>query len=156
MLGAVEVLFTICKDVVPLVIKSTLHPPTPQKGEKSAHFIRTLLGHSPCQSHSIQTDRVGSLVIYWHPHQLAGRPLEETEEGIFPAIGHRESAVQELVPREPLGRVPVGDAVIVSRGKCWVFLTSVAIHSSSPGTLSKASLKICSFIHRFLFIMRTY
>lgn len=120
--------------------------------KKCAHSISTLLGDSPHWSHSTQITIV--LICHLLAATSDGR---DTEENIFPAVCHTvRGPCGALVPRQPLGRDPVDMQMIISRGKCWVFFTSVAIHSSSLGTLSKASSQTCSLKHRFLLLMKTY
>lgn len=155
MLGAVEVLFTICKDVVPLIIKSTLPPHPPTKGKK-VHISYALY---QAIAHVIPFNANRPCVLPCHllAPTSAGRPASGGDgRRLCPCCWSQRECSAGAGPQAASGKGPRGGAEIISRGKCWVFLTSVAIHSSSLGTLSKASLKICSFIHRFLFIMRTY
>lgn len=103
----------------------------------------------------LNTDPLGSFVINWHRHQT-GWVSGRNGGSHLSCWSLHQPGSKTLVPKHPRKRDPVGMQMIILHGECWFFLTSVAIHSSSLGTLSKASLNICSLKYRFLLIMRTH
>lgn len=109
--------------------------------QKCPHLISALIHDSPHGFHSTQTDQWCSLVTYWHPHQTCKRRRKTSSPLFIPQHECNWSTGPQIAP----GRAPVDMWMIIPHGKCLVFFTSVAIHISSLGTLSKASSKICSW-----------